>query len=1651
MQEEKIAQPFDAEKAKKECVRDPSLRHGKFVILAEADELYPLIVTDAGSRLQAFTASAKDLELFWHEKYQQYYWRVKTTQEVSLNYLIKGNKEYETADLSEVKVNETSLLEDAKLAIRLQEYCRSCLELRFLFESTIKPATKIKKLRRFFFAGFKDEPLEGEYSSEDKIFAYLKQKRGACAVRSYLFTLLTHLVGIPTVYGSNGYHAYPELLCGSPPSYKRYDKLGGGDTYAGKHLEFTLAASLDFKNQDEILSAEDTFNTVKFDPVKKTISFLHDDAKDKPGKSTGEEKNLFELITKWRKLRSFDATAAIPKNCYELRESSWRESKTYGLPGELPHLCLLLAELQEKGFQARLNVTISPPRSIVELARYNQITNNYEWIDVNRLYPSPEAVRKQSVFAAYFEPKTITLVSDLIKSEDKLDLILLAAGQSASEADSAIIHALNEQKTPPPHLYINSAEELEDFCGKIEKDKAGDYKYIKGKGYLSEFVAQNDGVLVINWNNFTPEEMVRYKGIFFREIHSRSGLTIKINNGIKIVSLLNKNKQGNKILLGLSQTKVLSSEFFQIKPNAESVGSQGEMKPPLKINLFRSNYFWQDIIFGNYKRNDKGKLEFRKGALQNAMEKGVCIHIENPPVNNPEFELFCKRVNLEHQVVIDGELFKFPPGFTITSATKEFAFKGEMKVTADVKQVSDNTYILLKEASPKENIFYLNINNFEEFLEQQIIAADGTAQTAPGLLHNYKEPDDVIYISGSIPHDLWLWLNYAMTTKYPDKKFYFRLAPGAEIEGVYKSPKTPIISTREGLLQLAEKKVAEHVVASTSFVTLKLKQSQQGVLEGKKAATSQVYYSRDPMLLLEELQNLHKDEKLTTIFLTPETCYADLIAATKTPPVGSDKYALQKKELLERLKAGETVILYGGMSQELYQQLLPILDGNKFWFNGEFIELQGKLILALPENKAASLQLTAATKVDYTWKQYEDHLRADGFLAEEKKGSVEDFNHVKLYFTKVLKLKVPYAKSSLLTYARVKKCMHALSFRRRILHEQDPVKAAVLLPDFPKGSKQYPYLNVAGKIIFSDEKTIENTYVRLEKLKNIIHDSHVNINDLNSLRQHGWNLLNCFSAKVLKELFSSSGIKNEDIDFDALSDDVLKKLQAFLAANVKKEEAISSEAFVLTADKKAAGVETTGAVAATTSAKLWFPLTLPLTQQAGKALILEEKKEKTGVAKRKKQLEQLMTLLQEDECKAVLAQRPRGSGKTYLFQNIKDELLINGMVYPKLKTYFVADKSELAAKVKAWEDDKLGEPSVIIIDEFNTYPDGTWNYLLAKATKTRKIILPGNPVSTEGRDWQSMITDVGVEAIDIPLPNKDYYFKVLEQQNINNFNKIKPFIGQLIGVCNLLEKQALSLRSLISLATRFAAYEDHSKDTLFAASILEFAYGMKVKPVQDNFISGLKTLLGIEKVVALQRNKLEEIIINHLKARNEDVGYRRGLILEGDPLSGKTEFIKKLIIEEAKDYCEIKAFDHDADAKLREAAAKGQVVLIKDINIDTALWPVLNELLDPTNSKVTKGFFVVATQGVSEASRTIPEPIKDRMPTYYFGKRSREELEAKVESEHTSSLVDALLEADEKFGYSHAPETFFAKYKDYKESMEAEEEETVLPKSSHTI
>ncbi len=466
------------------------------------------------------------------------------------------------------------------------------------------------------------------------------------------------------------------------------------------------------------------------------------------------------------------------------------------------------------------------------------------------------------------------------------------------------------------YFYIQSPDDFERLLTPLE---VKEHECFAVEGPLLKMLRNSNstGTILVDWTRFTATQIGIYKSIL-DEYPSLYGY--QIPHGIKIINMSRPNTEACSAFHSRTQ-KVAWPQYPDTlagtltKMPFQQYTKTEELKVP-SVNLYES-LNWENILFG-FPKISKDGFVFNEGELLKAIKKPPFrLHLTGIPFSNPSFNRFIDRVQYEKRFFANGTWHTIPDNFTF------YYSDAPIKINYPLPEFLHDTV--------NAPVFYINKQNSNTFFELFHIDANNQVEQRDGLFSGMPNGSTLVITDHLTNGEIAQLLDTinALQEKKPSKKIHLKILPHLN------NLATPAPDRRA--IPLGDVMPASTAVILTDDVNAAAK-----ILKDEKKV----------------------DEKIEVVNISTVTKFSDLFDEAYKIPANQaepNKLILGKQtlrfhhetfNLLEKLRKGETVVLKGDISSELYHQFETLFSNPSYLvINGIYEEIKGKLILITPEKR----------------------------------------------------------------------------------------------------------------------------------------------------------------------------------------------------------------------------------------------------------------------------------------------------------------------------------------------------------------------------------------------------------------------------------------------------------------------------------------------------------------------------------------------------------------------------------------------------------------------------------------------------------------------------------------------------------------------------
>ncbi len=334
----------------------------------------------------------------------------------------------------------------------------------------------------------------------------------------------------------------------------------------------------------------------------------------------------------------------------------------------------------------------------------------------------------------------------------------------------------------------------------------------------------------------------------------------------------------------------------------------------------------RDALFGRYYLNERGVIQIEEGALVRAAKAEKPLLIRGAPWQDEKFLALLRKTLIAGEVEFNGDNVALPQQI--------------FRQTVDYSQgVENKTIILSDSASQNDQVWVINPETQDALFGIPQITVDGRLAQLPGVLAQQGR----IRLMVTTPLEEWVWHRIMHSAAAVE----VQVLPGVVVPAAYQSLRSEALQRS---IAKPEGKTLDQVKGQQAFVV----------------------ETNDTEAMLAILEN-EFPERMVSFPVTSETSYGQVIGDVyieggSAEDISQIKFNAVKKEVMRKLRAGETVVLSGN-NETLFRKLESAFQHNGYIMeNGTRVflkDLPGRLIIVTntPTVLAASARQYARQNV----------------------------------------------------------------------------------------------------------------------------------------------------------------------------------------------------------------------------------------------------------------------------------------------------------------------------------------------------------------------------------------------------------------------------------------------------------------------------------------------------------------------------------------------------------------------------------------------------------------------------------------------------------------------------------------------------------------
>ncbi len=728
--------------------------------------------------------------------------------------------------------------------------------------------------------------------------------------------------------------------------------------------------------------------------------------------------------------------------------------------------------------------------------------------------------------------------------------------------------------------YIENSDELENALSSLHIDEKGSAHKLPGS-LIKLITAAGTGrkpvrkSLLINWNNFTAEQMNRFKSML-DDPPMLSGFPV--DPQLQIINLLNSEVNVSELFTSRCDDEIfwptgklelppLPKEFQFISENKVLRKSQEDY---LFVNLFHGGISWREALLGHILLSD-GNPCFIPGALTQAVLTGAQkFVIQNLPTpsqddkEHAELTAFLTRLQITGCFTANGVCYDLRHGVKLTpeGQSEPLPISPEFKILMEEQPFPLSTASMascLYPAHRRSRLLGMKGENHdsppcdppsrkESSLQRELLMEE--LPSSSQFQGECKQHELISQVKNPGSRKVFIINDFSYSTFFRqvtvDEKGHLSNQPGwvedCASQDLILFAEDLSRGKRERVLTELRKKNKAVSFGDATWVHEHLHHSKSGAC---------LIQSSDVDFTVKNLREELAKQKRPCWHVAPvhsNMRFGELMACIEVPAAGEKnqqrwgKYQFNRKvrykqtALLTALLAGEDVIVHGSLGIDCYGELATLWASPPYLQrNGRRVEVMGRLFLVTPPLAYE----TAGTKHVFAWKDYEAALTAEFKDSPQFTGILARLGQLYLLAQRLEYGKPGMPPHLMWNYYRLRECVKILLTTENF--DDSPLKSLLLL-DYDPYSEEYAFLNVMSKLLFGPNRPSD---CRQEKLKKFVRQGD----------KAGWRQLNCYNGPALRQILKCDKdhiVKNPQIITDLMDIKNKSGLPKLLVVESKK-------------------------------------------------------------------------------------------------------------------------------------------------------------------------------------------------------------------------------------------------------------------------------------------------------------------------------------------------------------------------------------------------------------------------------------------------------------------------------------------------------------------
>ncbi|HBI21441.1 MAG TPA: hypothetical protein DDY37_02455, partial [Legionella sp.] len=276
---------------------------------------------------------------------------------------------------------------------------------------------------------------------------------------------------------------------------------------------------------------------------------------------------------------------------------------------------------------------------------------------------------------------------------------------------------------PDQYLYVHDPKQIRSLFSQYQVNASGHAQALPGP---LKTLIQQEGILLINWSDFSANETATYKSILDQIpiLHDQG-----VNKALRIIGLERQDRIKeddsfySRMRAILTVPSALEAAISQSDlPWCTEITKPLDLDNEARVDLYHDTAHWYEALCGK-PVVDGDAFRFKAGALLVALQNqsgGIVLY--DPPLMQPEFNDFMHSLRIKKQILANGQYYTVPDDFQIRIDHRPVLTLDE--VTSPLKS--------------GDRVLEVNSSTYSSLFSYERIDAQGFVRSQPnGLLSEY--------------------------------------------------------------------------------------------------------------------------------------------------------------------------------------------------------------------------------------------------------------------------------------------------------------------------------------------------------------------------------------------------------------------------------------------------------------------------------------------------------------------------------------------------------------------------------------------------------------------------------------------------------------------------------------------------------------------------------------------------------------------------------------------------------------------------------------------------------------------------------------------------------------------------------------------------